>query len=194
LKGTSDIAANREDARGEYGKLEGVAAVKREVNHAFGVDNVAEDGVLGVDGGGLSGDLNGFGDGAELEGGVDAEAFVDLKADVFLEEALETVGFDFQLVEAGAQGSEGVLSLAVGGDLAGGVVASVAEGDLGSGDGGAAVPWASTTPEQVNRMPQTIARRLIGFCIVEMSSGISLRSLSAESACVNRIKFCNAET
>jgi hypothetical protein len=138
LKGTSDIAANREDARGEYGKLEGVAAVKREVNHAFGVDNVAEDGVLGVDGGGLSSDLNGLGDGAELEGGVDAEAFVDLKADVFLEEALETVGFDFQLVEAGAQGSEGVLSLAVGGDLAGGVVASVAEGDLGSGDGGAA--------------------------------------------------------
>ena len=138
LEGGADVLADGDDAGGDGDELEGVAPIEGELDHAGVVDDVAEDGVGGIDGGGLAADLDDFGGGTDREGGIDPEALVDLEFDAGLAEALEAFGFDVEGVGTNGKGGESEEAGGVrraGADDAG---LFMADADLRGRDGGAA--------------------------------------------------------
>ena len=98
----------RHDARGESDQVQHVAAVERRLGDLAGLDDLAERGCLRLQQRRAGNDLNDFGDFADFQHGVDADARLDLDRDRLLRELLEAFRARFQAVLARNQVHEAI--------------------------------------------------------------------------------------
>jgi hypothetical protein len=130
-------AAGLEDAGRGPGDLEGVAALCGEVGDEFVGEGGVAVGGFGLELGERGVDVDGFGDGADLELDVEAGFFERLEDDVGADDAAEAVLFDSDVLGGGFEKRCGVEAGFVGLRDDGGVLGEVRDGDFGAGDGSA---------------------------------------------------------
>ena len=128
-----------DDAGGEGNELAEVAAIEDELGDLFAGDGEGDLRRFCLHGAELgTGDLDGRGDGADGELGVDAFGAGDAEGDAGGLVLFKAGCGDGEAVGAGLEGGEGVLTTGVGGDIELGALRGVGEGDGGVRDDAAA--------------------------------------------------------
>ncbi len=123
---------------GEQDEGERIASVEGQFLDVTVFDDLSDGAVFGVDDRRGTGDLDGFGDGSDIEADIDFGLLIDLQDDPGADGFLEAGMLGDDLIGADVQGGSGVETVLIGFGVDGAVGIDVDDGDFCAGDGGSA--------------------------------------------------------